>query len=239
MSSRFPPQLAPGRGFAQATRREFLVGGALLSAAAVAAATSRASTDAVQDSSAAALDDVVPKTFGGWTEEPFANVLIPRAEKAQERSYDEVLTRYYAGRSVPAVMLLLAYGKAQVGGTELHRPEACYPVAGFKLHRQPDLLLHFPGVEVPARSMTATASDRTEQILYWTRVGSEFPTSSAAQRWSVLRQTFAGSVPDGVLFRISALSLDRGAGVAVLQRFATELLSSSGPDLRRLLTGRA
>jgi len=205
----------------------------------LAAATAPRSTTAVLNNSGTALDDLLPKSIGQWTAAPFADVLIPRAEKAEEKSYDEVVTRYYDSRLAPPIMLLIAYGKAQVGGTELHRPEACYPVAGFKLHRRPDVILRFPGLEIDARSMTAEASDRIEQLLYWTRVGTDFPTSSLAQRWSAIRQTVGGSVPDGVLVRLSALSLEPAGGIEVLQRFASELLGAGGSALRSVLTGRA
>ena len=238
MASRAPddPQRRAAPGL---SRREFVIGGGLGATALLAAAAAPRSTATLVNESGAGLDDLLPGTIGQWTAAPFADVLIPRAEKAEEKSYDEVVTRYYDSNSAPPVMLLIAYGKAQVGGTELHRPEACYPVAGFKLRRRPNVSLRFPGVAIDARSMTAVASDRIEQLLYWTRVGTEFPTSSVAQRWSAIRQTMSGSVPDGVLVRLSALSLEPAGGIAMLQRFATELLGSGGPALRAVLTGRA
>lgn len=220
------------------SRREFVVGGALGSTALLAAAAAPRSSAAVAGNSGASLEKLLPKDIGPWTAAPFADVLIPRAEKAEEKNYDEVVTRYYDSRSAPPIMLLIAYGKAQLGGTELHRPEACYPVAGFKLRRRPNVTLHVPGLEIEARSMTAEASDRVEQLLYWTRVGGDFPTSSVEQRWSAVRQSFAGSIPDGVLVRLSALALQPAVGIEVLKRFASELLGAGGPPLRSLLIGR-
>ena len=87
--------------------------------------------------------------------------------------------------------------------------------------------------------MTAEASDRVEQLLYWTRVGAEFPTSSLEQRWSAVRQSFVGSIPDGVLVRLSALALQPAVGMEVLKKFAVELLGAGGAPLRSLLIGRA
>ena len=216
-----------------------MVGGGLGVTALLAAAAAPRSGAAALNESAATLEALLPKSIGPWTASPFADVLIPRAEKAEEKSYDEVVTRYYDSKSAPPIMLLIAYGKAQLGGTELHRPEACYPVAGFKLRRRPNIVLRVPGVAIDARSMTAEASDRIEQLLYWTRVGSEFPTSSVEQRWSAVRQSFSGAVPDGVLVRLSALSLEPAGGIAALRRFAIELLGAGGPPLRSLLIGRA
>ncbi len=221
------------------TRRDFVIGGGLGATALLAAAAAPRSNASALNNSGTSLEAMLPGSIWPWMSAPFSDVLIPRAENAEEKNYDEVVTRYYDSRSAPPVMLLIAYGKAQVGSTELHRPEACYPVAGFKLRRRPDIVLRFPGVQIAARSMTAETSERVEQLLYWTRVGSDFPTSSLQQRWSAIRQTVEGSIPDGVLVRLSALSVEPAAGIQVLQRFATELLGVGGPALRSVLTGRA
>ena len=235
-----PSQVSPDdRPASNLSRRDFVVGGGLGATALLAAAAAPRSSAAERATSSTALEDLLPARIGPWTASPFADVLIPRAEKAEEKSYDEVVTRYYDSRTVPPIMLLIAYGKAQLGGTELHRPEACYPVAGFKLRRRPNVTLRLPGGEIAARSMTAEASDRVEQLLYWTRVGSDFPTSSVEQRWSAVRQSFGGAIPDGVLVRLSALSLEPAGGIAVLRKFAMELLGAGGAPLRSLLIGRA
>lgn len=239
MASRAPSPASPAQGGSPLSRREFVVGGALGTTALLAAAAAPRSGAAAATSAGASLEQLLPKTIGQWTAAPFSDVLIPRAEKAEEKSYDEVVTRYYDSRSAPPIMLLIAYGKAQLGGTELHRPEACYPVAGFKLRRRPDVTLRIPGLAIAARSMTAEASDRVEQLLYWTRVGADFPTSSVEQRWSAVRQSFAGSIPDGVLVRLSALALQPAVGLDVLRRFAVELLGAGGAPLRSMLIGRA
>jgi EpsI family protein len=238
MASRAPSNTPPAEGGPALSRREFVVGGALGTTALLAAAAAPRSSAAVAGHPGASLEALLPKQIGQWTAAPFSDVLIPRAEKAEEKNYDEVVTRYYDSRSAPPIMLLVAYGKAQLGGTELHRPEACYPVAGFKLRRRPNVALRVPGLQIDARSMTAEASDRVEQLLYWTRVGADFPTSSVEQRWSAVRQSFGGSIPDGVLVRLSALAVQPAVGMDVLKRFAIELLGAGGPPLRSLLIGR-
>jgi EpsI family protein len=220
------------------TRREFVIAGALCATAAIAGTVPHAMSSASAKPSRP-LEHLIPQAIGQWRSVPFGDLLIPRGEKFEEKTYDEVVTRYYDSPSAAGVMLLIAYGSAQVGDTELHRPEACYPVAGFKLQRGPSLLLRFPGVDVAARSMTAHATGRTEQLLYWSRVGREFPTSSLAQHWAALRQTLRGSIPDGVLVRVSTIAEDRGAAMGLLEQFAGELLGAGGPDLRLVLTGAA
>jgi EpsI family protein len=135
-------------------------------------------------------------------------------------------------------MLLVAFGGVQSGNAQLHRPEVCYPAAGFDLDGWQDLALPLSGRGVSARAVTASAPGRIEQILYWTRIGRDFPTSSLAQRWSILRHSLRGSLPDGTLVRISTIDPDRGRALKSLRTFAASLLQSGTPQLRELLVGK-
>jgi EpsI family protein len=135
-------------------------------------------------------------------------------------------------------MLLVAYSRLQAGETGIHRPEVCYPAAGFRLRRWPDLPLVLPGMRITAPTFTAFAPERIEQMLYWSRIGRDFPTSSLSQRWTMLKQAVQGSLPDGVLVRMSTIQPDRAAGLRSLEQFARELLGGASPALSALLTGR-
>lgn len=219
------------------TRRELVVGGALV-ASALAASLVKPSPDR-RSGRAVSLKDLVPDRVGPWRGSRYGNVLIPKGEDAYKNTYDDVLTRHYTSESAAPIMFLIAYGSAQTGNTELHRPEVCYPAAGFRIRSWPDLQLKLLRSSVTARSFTAFASGRVEQILYWSRVGDDFPTSSLEQRWSVLRHTIRGSVPDGILVRISTIDSNRERAIRLLQTFAQTLLSSGGPEMRLLLTGKA
>lgn len=218
-------------------RRDFLVGGALTVTALVCTAVSpRRNASLLSDRS---LDGLVPDEVGSWSRSRVESVLIPKAEKGEGTVYDSVVTRYYLSSSAPPVMLLIAYGSAQAGDAQLHRPEVCYPAAGFKMRDWPDVMLHTAGANIAARSLTATATGRIDQILYWTRIGRDFPTTSFEQRMSILRQTLHGSVPDGVLVRISVMDEDRDSALKVIAQFANQLLASGGPQLREILEGRS
>lgn len=223
---------------AYSSRRELLLGGTL-ACAAVAAGALRLKSDADGSTGRPPLDQLIPSRIGQWVREPFADVLIPRGEAQEDRTYDDLFTGYYAAPDGGGIMLLVAYGSAQVGDTELHRPEVCYPAAGFHLARWPDVTLRFPERRVRAAVMTASAPDRTEQMLYWSRIGGDFPTSSLEQRWAILRQSLRGAVPDGVLVRMSTIGSDRTAGLQTLGRFAGEMVAAGGPVLRQMLVGVA
>ncbi|MEO6256995.1 MAG: exosortase C-terminal domain/associated protein EpsI [Sphingomicrobium sp.] len=219
------------------SRREFVVAGAL-GATAIGSylITPRADPDRLR--TGRSLEQLVPNVIGSRTRSDLGNVLIPKGEGG-EKSYDQVLTRYYAGGAAAPIMLLIAYGSAQVGNTQLHRPEVCYPAAGFKMRSWPDVAVQVRGTNIAARSMTALATGRIEQILYWSRVGPDFPTSSFGQRWAALRETLRGSIADGVLVRISTIDANRAAALPVLRQFATELVAAGGTELRLLLTGKS
>jgi EpsI family protein len=221
-------------GFAP-SRREVLLGGAF-GAAAILSGLARPGTD--RWLSSRSLEAVVPASIGPWRQSSSAGVLIPQGEDDPEAVYDDLLTRNYVSDAASSVMLLVAYGNAQTGGTQLHRPEVCYPAAGFRMQRSSDTRLRLAGdAVVRARLMTAVARGRVEQILYWTRIGRDFPTDSLGQRWSVLRQTLQGNVPDGALVRMSTINPDQDAGDRVLRNFASALAEPGGPELRRLLLG--
>ena len=187
------------------------------------------------------LDGLLPDELGEWTRSSADAVLIPQAEQAGDGSYDDLATRYYTSASALPVALLVAYGSAQTGGTQLHRPEICYPAAGFQLRGGRDVAIAVqPGLVVPGRTLAATTHDRTERILYWSRVGHTFPNSNGSQRMAVLRQSLTGAVPDGCLVRMSILVGEQDpGGLGVLAIFARTLVSASSPGLRQLLVGTA
>ena len=220
---------------ARATRREFLVGGALVATAALCVAATPRRTAPLGEGRS--LDKLIPDRVGPWTASTYDPILIPQGDTGEGSTYDKVVSRYYTSPTQSPVMFLIAYGAEQAGETQLHRPEACYPAAGFSLQDRPDVVLHVPGANITARSLTAVATGRTDQILYWTRIGNEFPRSSFDQRLSVLRQTLHGSIPDGVLVRISIESADPQAADKTIAYFANALLSTGDGNLRKVLQG--
>lgn len=226
-----PPPLA------NTNRREFLVSGALGSAALLAGMV-RLLSNEVASSKRWPLEQLVPERIGAWSNAARGDQSIPVGEGPDGEAYDGLLTRYYSGDQGGTIMFLIAYGNAQTGNAQLHRPESCYPAAGFNLHSQSQTSLPAPGTVVPARAMTAEAPGRIEQILYWSRIGDRFPTNSAGQRWVAFRQALDGSTPDGALVRISTIHPDQAIALPALKSFASALLATPSPSLRELLTGR-
>ena len=222
---------------AEKSRRDFLVAAALGSAAVTAGLLSWRSNAATTHLEGE-LDKVVPDQIGEWKRSPAERVLIPTADSPAGEIYNDLLTRYYANGAGDMIMFLAAYGNAQSGDAQLHRPEVCYPAAGFALSQSRPMSVQSAGLPtVEARVITASMPGRIEQILYWSRIGNEFPTNAGAQRWAAFRQSFEAAAPDGALIRISMISADQASALTHLNNFALALLSSPDQKLRRLLTG--
>ncbi|MFW2850469.1 exosortase-associated protein EpsI, V-type [Sphingomonas sp. TX0543] len=223
-----------GQGEARATRREALLGGAMIAVAAAGFALKPRRIEKLLGN--AKLESLVPDAFGGWKYQAASGLVLPPADQMRDKIYSQLVTRAYTRADGASVMLLIAYSGAQDGTIQVHRPEVCYPASGYKLttiaqHETPLA----PGVAIPSRYIVAEADLRREQLIYWTRVGDYFPTKWSAQRGAVVRENFAGVIPDGVLVRVSTVG--SGDESALLDGFARDLYAAIGLRLRQVLVG--
>ena len=220
----------------KSARRDFLIGGTCLGGALLGGAVSawRPTTRPV-----GGLAALIPEQIGGWRFAGTGDVLVAEEGETARTPYDDLLTRVYRSGSAPPVTMLVAYGATQRGDVRIHRPEGCYPAAGFTLSDRELVLLPFPGMPaVPARIVHAASVLRTEHVLYWIRIGATFPTDGLEQRWAVIREHLAGRMPDGVLVRLSSPISERPRAREVFHAFLAALLASSPPDARALLFGK-
>jgi EpsI family protein len=155
--------------------------------------------------------------------------------------YDEVLTRSYRNSAGEVVMLSIAYGRRQRQEMKIHRPELCYAAQGFEVESSTPLtLLGGPSVrQLSGRAMTATSPGRTEEAVYWIRIGEMVSESAWQLRLYILLRGLAGYVPDGVLVRTSRLATSNGGtdSIPTQRRFIAELLNELAPSNRVLLVG--
>jgi len=218
-------------------RRDLLIGGMLLGAAGGAWAwTPRSKMSLLGNRE---LEALIPSAFGDWRALPASALVVPEEEGSlATRLYNQRVGRIYANPDNEAAMLLIAYGDTQSDSLQLHRPEVCYPAFGFDVKNMVDVPIPLAGgVALPGRRLVATSNQRTEQILYWTRIGEYLPTSGAEQRWARLKAEMSGTIPDGVLVRISSLGSDAERGFALNRRLAADLLAALTPAARRVLVG--
>lgn len=187
------------------------------------------------------LDTLVPSRFGAWQVGEGGDIVLPQTEGTlASRLYSDRLARSYR-RTVPSlddVMLLIAYGAAQSDVLQLHRPEVCYPAVGFTVVARRLVALPIGGgAKVPAVLLTAEAGGRTEDIIYWTRLGEALPQTGGEQRWARLRNAMDGYVADGVLVRASATRTDAAPRFDALTQFLGDMTRAVSPAERPALIG--
>lgn len=217
------------------TRRDLLIGGVYLVAAGTALA--RLPNRRRPPMPRGALEQWVPNAVGPWHYASSQGVILPTADELQDRLYDNLVSRTYTAPDMPPVMLMLAYNSEQDGVLQIHRPEACYKAGGFALTPTQTIPVEIaPDRRLDANRFAATAPDRVEEVLYWTREGDRIPSSWLGQKRDLLLANLAREVPDGMLVRFSTL-VGGDAGQEVLGRFAKALLAASPQRLRGLLVG--
>lgn len=221
------------------TRRSVIVG-ATMAATAGAAYAMRPRAAAI--ATAPKLGRLIPHTIGPWKFLSSDGLVVARAEEDEEGpadGYDQLVTRVYSAEGRPTIMLLLAYGAAQGGGLQLHRPETCYPGQGFGLHDFSDIDLRFSGsgADVRCRRFTATRDERSERLIYWTRIATSFPRNTLEEYRAILSSAIAGSVADGLLVRLSTLDTDIAQADAALQDFARVMIAAAPAAGQTMLIG--
>jgi EpsI family protein len=90
---------------------------------------------------------------------------------------------------------------------------------------------------VPVRRLYATNSARHEPITYWITVGDKATESGAKAKLAQLRYGLSGTVPDGILVRVSSIDTDTAAAYTLQQKFVSELLRALTPQARKRLIG--
>ena len=220
------------------SRRNVMVGGMALACSGIAWAGARKGD--VDPLAEGALQRLVPERFGEWQAIEGGDVVQPPRSELSDKTYNDVLVRIYQNPAGTAIALLLAYGSLQARDMQLHRPELCYPASGFAIKSEQTLDLHLPDEPlITARLLDTSSQTRSEQVLYWTRIGREFPTTQLAQRISVVRQNLRGAVPDGILVRMSTAAPDVSTALPLLRSFAETMVETAPPATSKLLLGRA
>lgn len=218
------------------SRRDLLIGGACLAVAggAYARMPRRRLASIPKDG----LEKLAPDHIGDWRYETTSGIVLPPPDELARLLYDQQVTRAYTSDKAPPVMLVMAYGSSQGGMLQVHRPEICYPASGFRLSQTvTDTLPIGEGRGVAVRAFTATGDTRIEQVMYWTRIADALPTSWTSQRIAIMESNLKGSVPDGLLVRLSTVSDNVSTGRAILAEFARAMLATVGPAGRRQLLG--
>ncbi|MBB5686640.1 exosortase-associated protein EpsI, V-type [Sphingobium boeckii] len=218
------------------SRRSVFLGGALLATSGLAAL--REPVRAVKPFSEKEFDALIPRVVGPWTAENSSDLILPPPDQLSQKLYEQLVTRVYLAESKPPVMFLAAYSSIQQNNVQVHRPEVCYPAAGFVItENEPFTLKIAPNIEIPSRFLVAKQSRRSEMMIYWTRVDNKYPLKWSDQRLAMAEANLKGYYPDGVLARVSMIGLDQTEAAETISDFARELEKSATPAGRKILFG--
>lgn len=220
------------------SRRNLLLGAGLLGAAGLARAM--VPRDPFDLLGKGKLDKLVPSTIGPWRFASKSGLVIPPEDQLKDALYAQLLTRVYTADDRLPIMLLVTQSPSQDGVLQVHRPEFCYPAGGYRLSGSSVHHIELPGHRpLTTRMFTATSHDRIEQLVYWTRIGRDLPTSWVDQRLSVAAANLRGEIPDAVMVRISTVTPDPEAATVQIDEFARNMIAAIAPKSRPVLIGVA
>jgi EpsI family protein len=185
------------------------------------------------------LKAMVPTAFGDWQELPqsMSQIIDPQQKETLERVYSETLRRVYVNAQGYRIMLLVAYGKNQSTGLELHLPEVCYPAQGFMLTNRRKTNLRIMGRQLQSTQLETVLGQRYEPVTFWTAIGDTVTYGSIQKRLVELRYAIAGRIPDGILVRVSSIDHETKQAYAMQSLFANEMIAAIAPNHRHRFVG--
>jgi len=186
------------------------------------------------------LESIIPKQFGDWKfDEKIIPVQVDPQQLAQlNRIYNQTLARTFVNSKGERVMLSIAYGGDQSDSMQAHKPEVCYSAQGFQMLKLIAGKLDTGFGTIPVKRLLAVKGNRVEPIIYWMTLGDTVTSSSFKWKLAQLEYGLAGTIPDGMIFRVSSLG-DELNGYLIQEEFIKALLRSLSADSRKRLIGSA
>jgi EpsI family protein len=186
------------------------------------------------------LEAMIPKQFGDWTVDSSLVPLqvSPDVQAMLDKIYAQLVSRTYVNSAGDRVMLSIAYGTDQGGeATQVHRPEFCYTAQGFQLLKNAvdDMATRYGSLGV--RRLVAVSGPRHEPITYWITIGDTAALPGLRRKLTQLRYGLTGTVPDGMLVRVSSIDRDDAHAYKVQDGFVNGLLSAMSEKDRTRLVG--
>jgi EpsI family protein len=185
------------------------------------------------------LEQLFPAQFGPWRLDPAAAALIrPAFEQAKQlQTYDQVLERTYMDDAGRRVMLSVAYGRQQSVGLQMHRPEVCYKAGGFKVQGLTHGELSLGGHELAVTRLLASMDGRSEPITYWRLLGDDVVADETHFRLKQLTMGAVGTIPDGMLVRVSTIDEDAPSAYKLQAAFVQAMAQSLNEAQRKRVLG--
>ena len=216
----------------------FMVAGVALCAAALGAIVLKptsAAADATPD-----LETIIPASFGEWVAQPNVAAIVPApdVEANLARLYSQIVSRTYANSRGERVMLMVAYGGDQSDALKAHRQEVCYAAQGFSIRELSRGELQGFDRTIPVTRMHAVRGRRSEPVTYWFTMGDQVVLGRLERLAVQLRYGLAGTLPDGLLVRVSTFDSDPAHAYGQHGEFLSAMLDGmKRSDLPRLIGG--
>lgn len=210
-------------------RRGILIGGCLAAVAGISYLGAPKATASAVKKEVFRAD--IPNQIGGWRSRKTAELVLPALDES-DKLYENLETRIYEGAGLPSMMALVAYSSVQQNDIQVHRPEVCYPAAGYPIVSSRTIQLRFDGRTIKAREVVADRGGAYERVVYWIRVGDEFPATWIDQRIAMARANLQGKIPDGVLVRMSTIEEPGKSASSDLSAFVEAFLRACAPNFR-------
>lgn len=185
------------------------------------------------------LETMIPKQFGDWrVDESIVPVQVsPDVQAKLDKIYNQTLSRTYVNGRGERIMLSIAYGSDQSDSMSVHKPDVCYPAQGFEILSRKKDTMGLAGKTIPVKRLVARQNTRIEPITYWITVGARVVTGGLDRKLAQIRFGMTGSVPDGLLFRISNIDPDPPHAWSLHDRFAAELHEALRDSTRVIFFG--
>src|SRR5690606_39144111 len=153
----------------------------------------------------------------------------PELQAKLDKIYNQTLTRTYVNSRNERIMLSIAYGGDQSDSMAVHKPEVCYPAQGFQILKNKSGIFSTGEGDIPVKRLVATQGPRIEPITYWTTVGDTVAVSGIKWKLQQMKYGLTGSIPDGLLFRISSIQADESAAYRNQDDFTRALIGALTP----------
>ena len=156
------------------------------------------------------LEAMIPKELGDWKMVGAGSMMLvsPDVQAKLDLIYNQTLSRTYINEKGEQIMLAIAYGGDQSDSMQVHKPEVCYPAQGFNIVNEAIGSISMPFGNMPVKKLVAQQGQRIEPITYWITVGDEIVLGGLDRKFAQLRYGLTGSIPDGMLVRMSSISSD-------------------------------